>query len=158
MLEGHGQTILTEIKDAYFNLYFPLIFKYKYTKEEVFTFKDGGQTKICYKMDTDTNNSKDWLFLFSGQGGTDQSLYIKNIMKEAYEKRGYNVCMISWRGQSGVPLKTPQLYNAFSVDDVREPMQYVHEKYIKGRGDNVKVFAIGCSMGAMVLANALGVD
>jgi len=48
------------------------------------------------------------------------------------------------------------LYNAFSIDDVREPMQYVYDTYIKDY--NSKVFAIGCSMGAMILSNALGVD
>ena len=116
-LEGHGQTILSEIKDEYFNLYFPQLFEFKYTKEEIYTFKDGGQTKICYKVNEKERNTRDWIFFFSGQVGCDQSIYLKNMMKEAYEKRGYNVCMISWRGQSGVPLVTPQLYNAFSIDD-----------------------------------------
>ena len=64
----------------------------------MFTFKDGGETKICYKVDKKMRNNRDWLFLFSGQVGSDQSIYLKNIMKEAYEKRGYNICMISWRG------------------------------------------------------------
>jgi predicted alpha/beta-fold hydrolase len=46
---------------------------------------------------------------------------------------------------------TPKLYNALSVEDFREPMQYVMDKYVKG-----KAYAVGCSMGANVLANYLG--
>ena len=98
MLEGHAQTILSEIKDEYFNLYFPSLFEFKYTKEEIYTFKDGGQTKISYKTHPNEENSRDWLFFFSGQVGCDQSIYLKNIMREAYHLRKYNVCMISWRG------------------------------------------------------------
>lgn len=48
------------------------------------------------------------------------------------------------------------LHNAMSVNDLREPMQHVYNKYCKGTGR--RAFAIGCSMGAIVLANSLGVD
>lgn len=79
-------------------------------------------------------------------------MYLKTIMNEAFEERGYNVCMISFRGQSGGNLVTPKLYNMMSVDDFKEPMEYVCNK-IKP----TKAYAIGCSMGSMVLSNYLGV-
>ena len=73
-------------------------------------------------------------------------------MQDAYQNRGYNIVMISFRGQSGGKLVTPKLYNAMSVDDFKEPMEYVFKKI-----NPPKAYAIGCSMGSMVLANYLGV-
>lgn len=91
------------------------------------------------------------LFLFSGQVGCNQSMYLKNLIQDAYANR-FNICMVSFRGQSeGGKLVTPKLYNALSVEDIREPMFYVKEKYLKG-----KAYACGCSMGANILANYLG--
>lgn len=75
-------------------------------------------------------------------------------MKEAYENRGYDVCMISFRGQSGGKLVTPKLYNALSVDDIREPMEHVLKQKCK---KGTKAYAIGVSMGANILANYLGI-
>ena len=78
-------------------------------------------------------------------------MYLKNIIEDGYAK-GFNICMVSFRGQSvGGKLVTPKLYNALSVEDIREPMQYVQKKYGKGRA-----YAIGCSMGAIILSNYLG--
>lgn len=66
--------------------------------------------------------------------------------------------VVSWRGQSGSKLVTPKLYNAFSVSDVREPILKVCQKLGITHNSERKAYAIGCSMGAMILANALGVD
>ena len=100
---GHLQTIMTEIKDEYINLAFREQFDFKYDRQEVFKFKDGGETFIDYKLHDDLDTfdkdfSRDLLFLFSGQVGSNQSLYLKNMMKEAYEDRRYNIVMISFRG------------------------------------------------------------
>jgi predicted alpha/beta-fold hydrolase len=60
--------------------------------------------------------------------GSNQSTYLKDIMKDAYDERDMDIVMISFRGQSeGGELVTPKFYNALSVDDIREPMEYVIE-------------------------------
>ncbi len=64
--------------------------------------------------------------------------------------------MISFRGQSGAELITPMMHNALSVNDIKEPMEYVYKKLSKDR--NIKAFALGCSMGANILSNLLGID
>ena len=64
--------------------------------------------------------------------------------------------MISFRGQSGAQLNIPMMHNALSVKDIKEPMEYVYTKFSKER--NIKAFALGCSMGANILANLLGID
>lgn len=89
-------------------------------------------------------------------------MYVKTSMKVAYE-RGFDICMISFRGRSGVPLNTPKCYNAMSIEDIREPMKYVFEKYIRGKtrygqSGEPKAYAIGTSLGAMLLSNHLGHD
>ena len=83
-------------------------------------------------------------------------------MNEAYG-RGFDICMISFRGRSGLPLNTPRSYNAMSIEDIREPMKYVFDKYIKGKTrygqtGEPKAYAIGTSLGAMLLSNHLGED
>jgi predicted alpha/beta-fold hydrolase len=64
--------------------------------------------------------------------------------------------MISFRGMSGAQLNTPMLHNALSVNDIKEPMIYVYNKLSQDR--KIKAFALGCSMGATVLSNMLGID
>jgi len=47
---GHMQTIFSEIKDTYINLAYPKYFNFEYDFQEVFTFKDGGETLIDFKI------------------------------------------------------------------------------------------------------------
>jgi predicted alpha/beta-fold hydrolase len=44
------------------------------------------------------------------------------------------------------------LYCAASVDDLRQPLTYIHEKYAV----NTNLYLIGNSMGANIVANYLG--
>lgn len=90
--------------------------------------------------------------------GCNQSLYIKNIVWEAYERRGYDIVVVSWRGQSGTKLVTPKLYNAFSVYDVIEPIRHVCARFGITPTSEKRAYGIGCSMGAMILGNAMGVE
>ena len=53
-LYGHGQTLLTEIKDDLINLGpFYSQFLYTYTRNEIFTLSDGGKISIDYKFKCD---------------------------------------------------------------------------------------------------------
>jgi predicted alpha/beta-fold hydrolase len=51
-------------------------------------------------------------------------------------------------------LTTPKFYNASDCDSVNEGLQYIHDYYC-GRGKR-KLFAIGVSLGATILANYMG--
>lgn len=54
LLFGHGQTLLTEIKDDLINLGpFYSQFLYTYTRNEIFTLSDGGKISIDYKFKCD---------------------------------------------------------------------------------------------------------
>lgn len=75
------------------------------------------------------------LFVFAGQAGENQEQYIQSICSEAFEVRqAFNICFVSWRGMSGLKLVTPKIHNAMAVEDEREPIQYVYEKYCRPSG------------------------
>jgi predicted alpha/beta-fold hydrolase len=54
---------------------------------------------------------------------------LKHIIKDAFYNRGYDIAMISFRGMSGAQLNTPMLHNALSVNDIKEPMEYVYKRF-----------------------------
>lgn len=124
----------------------------KYDKRELFVLPDGGQIYLDFKLAKDP---RPMLFVISGVCSDNQAEDVHSIIREAYDSRqAYNICMISWRGYSGAKLVTPKVHNALAVDDIREPMRHVFNKYCKPSGQ--RAYAIGCSMGATVLANELG--
>jgi len=70
----------------------------------------------------------------------------------AAEGRGYSVVIINYRGLGGIDLTTPKVYCSFAYMDIQEPMTYVYQKHLMNR----KVYAVGTSMGANILANMMG--
>jgi predicted alpha/beta-fold hydrolase len=67
-------------------------------------------------------------------------------------ENGYDIIVINYRGLAGAPLDTPQLFCSYSHEDMLEPIKFYSQKYCQNR----KVFAVGCSMGANILANLIG--
>ena len=49
-------------------------------------------------------------------------------------------------------LQSPVLYSAGSINDLREPLEYIHTKYCK----TSDLYLIGNSMGANIVANYVG--
>lgn len=88
-----------------------------------------------------------------GLTSTAQSGYIKHVVERA-AARGYEVVVINYRGLAGMELKTPKLYNSYAYQDVLEPMTHVYNKHCRGK--ERQAFAVGCSMGANILANLMG--
>jgi predicted alpha/beta-fold hydrolase len=89
--------------------------------------------------------------LIPGLTSTDETGYIRNTITAAREA-GFVVVLINYRGLSGCDLATPKAYNSYAWKDIEEPMNYVFDKCCGNR----KVFAVGCSMGANILANMMG--
>ena len=90
------------------------------------------------------------LFVVPGLASTSQSCYIRQIVDRAV-KDGYDIIVINYRGLAGAELKTPTLFCSDSMDDFLEPMKFYHQMFGKR-----KMMAVGCSMGAGILANILG--
>ena len=72
---------------------------------------------------------------------------------------GYDVVVINYRGLAGAQLTSPKLYSSTSWQDVAEPMSYIKSKYCTDQNNciNRKLFAIGISLGANILAVLVGV-
>jgi predicted alpha/beta-fold hydrolase len=82
-----------------------------------------------------------------------QTIYVRNIVEFA-KNDGYDVVVINYRGMAGINLHTPKLYSSFAWQDISEPIEYIHKKYCQNL--DKKLYAIGCSLGSMILANMLG--
>ena len=52
------------------------------------------------------------------------------MVKEAVAN-GFDACVICYRGQGGVGLATPKMYNYYAYKDVLEPMKHVYEVYCR---------------------------
>ena len=93
------------------------------------------------------------MFVCPGLTSDSQTGYVRNIVISAKE-RGYDVIVINYRGLGDAKLETPRLYSCYSYQDVLEPMTAIYDKFCKNQ--NRKAFAVGCSMGANILANLVG--
>lgn len=69
---------------------------------------------------------------------------------------GYDVAVINYRGYAGAKLQTANFVNFCSYEDVKVPMEYIYNKFVKRDGQKKKCFAVGLSMGAGFLASVLG--
>ena len=77
------------------------------------------------------NKNRPLLLVYPGVTGTSNSTYVENIVIEAYEKRGFDVVGVNYRGLNGCKLTTPRFYMAETVEDILEPMYYIYNKYCK---------------------------
>ena len=71
-------------------------------------------------------------------------------------KRGYDICVVNYRGLAGAKLVTPKVYTPMSYQDIEEPIKYVISKYgTDSDGSRSQIFAVGISMGANLLGFTL---
>ena len=66
---------------------------------------------------------------------------------------GFDVININYRGLAGAKLNTPRIYSAASVDDIKEPLESIYQRFCKN--SQQKSFVLGFSLGASILANSL---
>jgi predicted alpha/beta-fold hydrolase len=128
---GHVQTILSTAKDTqYWTREKPSYVQYHH--RHVFTLSDGGTVMVSLKIQDSAkiqDAPNDMLFIFPGVEGCDQSIYVHNFIEEAFNNRNYDVCVIGYRGTSGLKLTTPKVFNALCIEDIREPMEWVIHNY-----------------------------
>ena len=114
-------------------------------EDEVLHYKDGGWACLSWMYDPNKTN-KGIIMVLTGIAGGSKQLYNIHIVRTAIQK-GYDVVIVNNRGKEGLKLTTPKMYWGTSTEDVREAIEYVHNKY-----PNKKIFAIGHSLGAVVLS------
>ena len=117
---------------------------------EIMDFEDGG--KICLSWYYDKNRTKGIVCILPGLTSDTKEFYVKNTINAAVEN-GYNAVVVNHRGCNGVKIETPKMYWAASSWDFREAVHYIHKKY-----PHEKLYGIGYSLGANILAKYCGED
>lgn len=153
---GNLQTVMTAYREWKYNSSF------KYDKREAFTLRDGGTIHIDFKgngfknqptSSEDGSRPAPLVFLVNGLTQQSGEPTIKLVV-EHLNNEGMEVAVINYRGLADAKITSPRLFCADSWEDILEPMKYMYSQYVEKT--ERKVFAIGFSMGANILANVLG--
>ena len=62
---------------------------------------------------------------------------------------GYQCVFVLFRGTGGMPIQTDKMYHLLSWRDIKEPTDYLHEKYCKSQGR--RMYLYGVSLGGGIL-------
>ncbi|XP_073305685.1 embryogenesis-associated protein EMB8-like isoform X2 [Primulina huaijiensis] len=140
----------------------PPVFSYR---RQMFHASDGGTFALDWLMHSDvsgvdaTNNhviSEDdatpIIVMIPGLTSDSASPYMKHLVFNT-AKHGWNVVVSNHRGLGGVSVTSDCFYNAGWTEDVRDVINYLHEKYYAA-----PLFVVGTSIGANILVKYLGED
>ncbi|KAG0453479.1 hypothetical protein HPP92_024783 [Vanilla planifolia] len=163
----HGRYLATpwlsgpHLQTAFLTIYGrPPIVTYR---RQLYSVRDGGTIALdwllasdvsCGSLEKDRAISKDdanpIVVVVPGLTSDSSSAYVKHM---AYKiaKHGWNVVIENHRGLGGVSITSDVFYNAGWTEDIREVINYLHQKY-----PLAPLFAIGTSIGANVLVKYLG--
>jgi predicted alpha/beta-fold hydrolase len=123
----------------------------KYDVRELVELSDGGVLALDWFIGPHKDALEgDIVAIVPGVTGDGTKLYIMEIVKAAWDN-GYRPVIVNYRGQGGVPLQTARIYHGADTQDLTEAIQYLSEKYCK----HCKIFTMGISLGAGILANYL---
>ena len=123
-------------------------------RRELLVMKDGATVGIDW-LESDSSSSahrsNDTLVLLHhGLCGSSGSPYIVSTIRRLRSAGYSRICVFVARGCGGVPLTTPQSFNASRTSDIGEVLRHVT---LDGAD---KALAIGYSLGAGVLLNYIG--
>ncbi|CAK9026943.1 Embryogenesis-associated protein EMB8 [Durusdinium trenchii] len=97
------------------------------------------------------DSSKPIVFLHHGLAGCSRSHYVQSIIAQLLEHNAFRVVVMVARGCGGVPLTTPYGFTAAGYDDMRQVAEH-----LRSENPDAKMYAVGYSLGAGLLANYLG--
>lgn len=90
--------------------------------------------------------------VFHGLAGGSHEPLIRNLAQELGAKgENWGVVVVNSRGCCRTKITLGKLFNALSTDDLREVLESLRERYPRR-----KLYAVGFSFGAVLLANYLG--
>nr|BAN41478.1 hypothetical protein, conserved [Entamoeba invadens] len=132
VLSGHLLTTYTSQR--------PSPYSFSYTRVVVNCI-DGGVCGLDI-LDNDIPDTASVVLLVPGAVGDTKSLYIKKAVKK-FSDEGFRPIVLIKRGLSGLPLKTPKIYNALNCEDIHDAVKVLHQKC-----PNAYVNVVGYSLGA----------
>nr|CAD7461416.1 unnamed protein product [Timema tahoe] len=117
-------------------------------KREILRLNDGGEVGLDWLEDNCSSDAP-VIIILPGLTGASQAEYVKCLTLAA-NQIGIRIVVFNNRGLGGLILKTPRIYCAANSEDLEEVIKHVHS-----RNPNVKIGAIGISMGGLILGNYL---
>lgn len=125
-----------DIPEGQKNLYLGKSTRY-FTKKELLE-QDGQQSK------------RPIVLALHGLSGSSAEPYCRCLMNPLFNKEHFDCFVLNARGCGGVNITTPSLFCALWTEDVREAVKVLRQRY-PGR----PIFAVGFSMGSIILTNYL---
>lgn len=127
-LNGILQCMIFIFCELWLKLRFPLKFE-----RELFKLSDDGTIALDWVIDHEGGHPKKLsqrpiLICISGLSGGNDNLYLYSLIREA-QNQGYKCVVLNFRGTSGIPLTSSKLYWLNSWRDIKEPIDYIHQKY-----------------------------
>nr|CAD7461417.1 unnamed protein product [Timema tahoe] len=107
---------------------------------EILRLNDGGEVGLDWLEDNCSSDAP-VIIILPGLTGASQAEYVKCLTLAA-NQIGIRIVVFNNRGLGGLILKTPRIYCAANSEDLEEVIKHVHS-----RNPNVKIGAIGISMG-----------
>jgi len=92
------------------------------------------------------------VLLHHGLTGCSKSHYVQSVIAKLLEEPdNLRVCVMVARGCGGIELTTPLGFTAHGYDDMRQVVDHLKE-----RNPNAKIYGVGFSLGAGLMANYIG--
>lgn len=124
-------------------------------ERELMTLSDGGTIALDWHMDETGGKphslgyQRPILVCFSGLSGGNDNLYLYSMIKQA-TLAGFKCVVVNFRGSAGIPLTSGKIYWMNLWQDIKEPVDFIHQRYPRSR-----LYAYSVSLGASMLVNYL---
>ncbi|KAM3404288.1 hypothetical protein ACQJBY_007404 [Aegilops geniculata] len=133
-------------------------------RRQLYTVRDGGTIALDWLLASDWKdvNSCDGtissddptpiVVVVPGLTSDSTAAYVKHLVF-SMASNGWNVVVGNHRGLGGISITSDCFYNGGWTEDIREVVNYLHQKY-----PEAPLFTVGTSLGANILVKYLGED
>ncbi|KAF8719666.1 hypothetical protein HU200_024410 [Digitaria exilis] len=128
-------------------------------RRQLYTVRDGGTIALDWLLASDLEGSNEsiskddstpLLVVIPGLSSDSSAAYVKHLVFSMASK-GWNVVVSNHRGLGGISITSDCFYNAGWTEDLREVVNFLHQKY-----PEAPLFTVGTSIGANIVVKYLG--
>ncbi|KAF6990328.1 hypothetical protein CFC21_007530 [Triticum aestivum] len=131
-------------------------------RRQLYTVRDGGTIALDWLLASDwedgsscdgtisSDDSTPIVVVVPGLTSDSTAAYVKHLVF-SMASNGWNVVVGNHRGLGGISITSDCFYNGGWTEDIREVVNYLHQKY-----PEAPLFTVGTSLGANILVKYLG--
>ncbi|KAM3410675.1 hypothetical protein ACQJBY_002729 [Aegilops geniculata] len=131
-------------------------------RRQLYTVRDGGTIALDWLLASDSedgsscdgtissDDSTPIVVVVPGLTSDSTAAYVKHLVF-SMTSNGWNVVVGNHRGLGGISITSDCFYNGGWTEDIREVVNYLHQKY-----PEAPLFTVGTSLGANILVKYLG--